>query len=335
MPRCRFVFFWLLTFFSISISLSMFAGAVFAGAVSTDADLVADTASQDKDIVIDSLPSFFSVLSEANKRYQYTSLLTYEANGYITTFKLNHRVDNNVVYQQLVFMDGPQRQVFRQQGLSRCGLEQVGWGLWPAALSNSPLNTYSFRAIGYERVANRKAVIFDILPKDELRYGYRYSIDQETGLVLKVMTFYKDAIVERFQTVSLNFINEGSDLTFDESTAYTLRVPEVDPCHTEQFQSAWQVGWLPEGFAAVGNRVTTKGEQVLIFADGLVSVSIFIINNNEVPLSKASAHHGATAAVVAPVPFNGSKRGVGRSIAVVGEIPVATARRIAVSVKPQ
>ena len=289
------------------------------------------SSSDDKQgIVIDSLSRFFSVLSVANKHYQYSSLLTYEANGYITTFKLNHRVEDDVVYQQLIFMDGPHRQVFRQQGLSHCGRGQTRWGLWPTALPSSSLSSYSFHAKGYERIANRKAVIFDILPKDELRYGYRYSIDQETGLVLKVMTFYKDAIVERLQTVSLDFMDNERDLAFDKTTAYTWRVPEVDPCNTDQFQSGWYVNWLPEGFSAVGNRVTAKGEQVLIFADGLVSISIFITNKDAVALPKATAHHGATVVVVAPVLSKPDRR-----IAVVGEIPVTTARRIAVSVKPQ
>lgn len=286
--------------------------------------------SQDKIIAIDSLASFFSVVSMANKRYQYASLLTYEANGYITTFKLNHLVDNETVYQQLVFMDGPQRQVFRQQGLSRCGQGQTRWGLWPTALSNASQGAYSLKAVGYERIANRKALIFDILPKDEHRYGYRYSIDQQTGLVLKVMTFYKKAIVERLQTVTLAFIEEEQSLAFDKTAAYVWRVPEVDPCHAEQFQSGWRVGWLPEGFDAVGNRVTSKGEQVLIFADGLVSVSIFVMNKNAAGLAKATARHGATVVVVAPVLSKPERR-----IAVVGEIPVSTARRIAVSVSSQ
>jgi sigma-E factor negative regulatory protein RseB len=284
-----------------------------------------------EEIVIDSLQDLFKVLSVANKYYQYQSLFTYEANGYITTFKLNHRVENEVAYQQLMFMDGPDRQVFRQQGLSGCINGDTRWGLWPTALPSSSLSAYTFKAIGFERVANRNAIIFDILPKDELRYGYRYSLDRETGLVLKVITYNDGNIIERLQAVSLELIgDEQTESLTSGNSGYILRVPEVEPCHTEQFQSGWQVGWLPEGFTSVGNRVTAQGEQVLMFADGLVSVSVFIINENSKALAKATARHGATVVVVAPVSSQS-----GRSVAVVGEVPTVTARRIAVSVKPQ
>ncbi|MGH1485892.1 MAG: MucB/RseB C-terminal domain-containing protein [Cellvibrionaceae bacterium] len=317
--------------------LTLFLGASFLSLAESSA--VGEGIDQDssqnieqeaqQEIVIDSIQSLFSVLSSANKFYQYHSLLTYEANGYITTFKLKHRVENEVAYQQLMFMDGPDRQVFRRQGLSGCLNGATRWGLWPTAVPTSSLSAYDFRAVGFERVANRQAIMFDILPKDELRYGYRYSIDRETGLILKVITYDNGKIIERLQAVSLE-LGKLDESLVDEESGYVWRVPEVEPCHTEQFQSGWTVDWLPEGFESVGNRVTAQGEQVLIFADGLVSVSVFIINDNSKPLNKATARHGATVVVVAPVSSQAN-----RSIAVVGEVPTITARRIAVSVKPQ
>lgn len=288
------------------------------------------THNQPEEIVIDSLPKLFQVLSTANKYHQYRSLLTYEANGYTTTFKLNHGVENNTVYQQLIFMDGPRRQVFRQQGLSACQVGDTRWGLLPTTLSDSLLDDYVLQSAGIERIANRKAVVFDIVPNDEWRYGYRYSIDQQTGLALKVVTYNKNKIIERLQTASLELLKRGEKVTDDGNSSYTWRVPEVEPCHTDQIQSGWQVGWLPDGFTPVGDRITAQGEPVLVFADGLASVSVFIISKDAATLSKVTARHGATVVVVTPIVSRPD-----RSIAVVGEVPISTARRIAISVKPQ
>ncbi|MGH1440419.1 MAG: MucB/RseB C-terminal domain-containing protein [Cellvibrionaceae bacterium] len=279
-----------------------------------------------QEIIIDSIQALFSVLSTANKNISHQSLLTYEANGFITTYKLLHLVEDNVVHQQLMFMDGPKREVIRKQNLSACAQGATRWGLWPTTIESSSLSAYQLKTVALERIANRQAIIFDIVPKDEFRYGYRYSVDKQTGLVLKAVTYYKDAIIERMQTVSIDFLEAEKELA--EGSNYSWRVPEVDPCYSRQFTPAWSVNWLPEGFESVGNRVTAQGEQVLIFADGLVSVSVFIVSSESNSLSKATARHGATVAVVTPVSSQ-----PGRSIAVVGEVPTATARKIAVSVR--
>ncbi len=295
----------------------------------SDQDSLGELDQSLEEVVISSLQDLFSVLSAANKYFNYHSLLTYEANGFITTYKLKHRIENNTVNQQLMFMDGPRRQVIREQGLSGCNQGATRWGLWPTILPSTSLSAYTLKTKGLERVANREAIVFDILPKDNLRYGYRYSVDKETGLLLKVVTYYKTTIIERLQTVSIEFSEDLNGSDTSEDLDYSWRVQEVEPCHTEQFQPAWQVKWLPEGFISVGNRITAQGEQVLMFADGLVSISVFVVNHQPDDLTKATARHGATVVVVTPASLQ-----VGRSIAVVGEVPTATARRIAVSVQP-
>lgn len=292
-----------------------------------DATANSASAPTEQEIIIDSIQALFSVLASANKRISHRSLLTYEANDLITTYKLLHSIEGDIAKQQLMFMDGPKRQVIRNQDLSTCTQGQTRWGLWPTAIPSSSLSAYKLKTRAIERIANREAVVFDVLPKDEFRYGYRYSVDKQTGLILKAVTYYKNTIIERLQTVNIDFLQESEELL--EDTDYSWRVPEIDACYSKQFTPAWQVTWLPKGFVPVGNRITAQGEQVLVYADGLASVSVFIVNNEEGKLIKATARHGATVVVVSPVASQS-----GRSIAVVGEIPTATARRIAVSVKP-
>lgn len=280
-------------------------------------------------LIIDSLASFFKVISTANKIVNYRSLMTYEANGFITTYRLLHKVKDNIVDEQLIFMDGPRRQVVRRQNLRACLNGATRWGLWPTILSESSLKAYTLEVQRVERIAGREAIVFTISPKDSLRYGYEYSIDKETGLLLRVVTYHNKIILERLQTVAIEFSNPDAIVELANTSDYVWRVPEAEPCHTEQFEPAWRAGWLPEGFVSVGNRITAQGEQVLMFADGLVSISVFIIKQGAGDLPIARARHGATVVVITPESPRSTK-----SIAVVGEIPTVTAQRIAVSIKP-
>ncbi len=79
-------------------------------------------------IIIDSLSSLFKVISTANKIVNYHSLMTYEANGFITTYRLLHKVKDNVAQEQLIFMDGLRRQVIRKKKLNACMSGDTRWG---------------------------------------------------------------------------------------------------------------------------------------------------------------------------------------------------------------
>lgn len=290
---------------------------------------VVTTQSNSPPIVINSVANLFKVMAEANRAIDFHSLMTYEANGFITTYRLAHNINNNVVEEQLVFMDGPRRQVVRRQKLSVCLNGETRWGLWPTHSSEEALTAYTLKSRRLERIADREAIVFEIIPKDSLRYAYQYSIDKETGLLLRAITYHNSVIIERLQTVAMDLLYADSALDITDEPDYLWRVPEAEPCHTQQFEPAWKVSWLPEGFVSGGNRITAQGEQVLMFTDGLVSVSVFIIGRNNNAFKKVAARHGATVVVITP-----ESSSVNKSIAIVGEIPIATARKIAVSVKP-
>lgn len=270
----------------------------------------------------------------ANRYYSYEGLLTYEANGSLSTMHLQHYVDDsgeyNRVFQRLEFLDGADRHVVRNQPLKSCVDGRTRWGLWPANFDVDDLKQYYTISIqGRERIADRQSLVLDFVPKDEFRYGYRFNVDTQTGLLLRTLVVEKSEIVERTQFVALTLRPPVSG-SIPDNQSNAWRVPEVDPCHTEQFNSAWYVDWLPEGFQSAGNRITAQGEQVLMFTDGLVSISVFITSGRYQDVPKITARRGATVAVISSLPFDAAS-----SVAVVGEIPSVTARRIAVSVKSQ
>lgn len=330
--------------YSLSIALSLFQFVVLSTAllaslnsysqVELDAKSVSNNAEKAsyKAVTVENL---LNDVMNANRYYSYKGLLTYEANGSLSTLSLYQHIETgdefNRVYQTLEFLNGESRRVLREQELNYCLGGNTRWGLWPSVFDQEELQrSYAISYQGQDRVANRETLVIDFAPKDEFRYGYRFDIDQQTGLILRSTILEKGNIIERTQFVSLDLDRNQTPL--DVNTDYTIswRVPEVEPCHTEQFQSAWHVEWLPEGFASAGNRITAQGEHVLMFTDGLVSVSVFIASANHSELSKVTARRGATIVVMSPLPSDSSK-----TVAVVGEVPTITARRMAVSVKPK
>lgn len=272
----------------------------------------------------------------ANRSYSYKGLLTYEAEGSLSTLSLYQFVDGtydaNRVYQQLEFLDGENRRVIRDQALADC----VGgdrWGLRPSVFNSENLkHFYHMKLLGTERVAGRQTHTIELTPKDHFRHGYRFNIDVQTNLLLRsIIVSEKKSMLERTQFVDLQLLNTSLADDDGNDDAISWRVPEVAPCHAEQFQSAWSVGWIPEGFISAGNRVTAQGEQVLMFTDGLVSISVFITSVKYENLPKMTAHRGATVAVMSALSIDG----VEKTVVVVGEVPTITARQMAISVQPQ
>ena len=281
--------------------------------------------------------SLLAYINKANHQRSFRALLTYEANGYINTMRLIQTVADDKINQRLIFLDGPKRQVLRQKVLSNCEDSIPTWQLWPRDLEVGKLSlVYDIRSGGLERVADREAHIVDVMPRDTHRYGYRFSIDSETGLLLKTLFIVNKHVIERLQFVELSLYEDKVKATNDsladtsaaENDGQSLMISAEKSCQSTESHNDWHVDWLPEGFVSAGNRLTDHGEQVLVFSDGLATLSVFIVEQYK-SMPKATARYGATVAVITPMKINDKFM-----VIAVGEIPVATARQVAISVRP-
>ena len=281
--------------------------------------------------------SLLAHINKANHRKSFRALLTYEANGYINTMRLIQTVAGNQVNQRLTFLDGPKRQVLRQKVLSNCEESIPTWQLWPRDLEVDKLSlVYDISSGGLERVADREAYIVDVMPRDNHRYGYRFSIDSDTGLLLKTLFIVNKHVIERLQFVELSLYEDKTKAANDsladtiaaENDDQSLMISAQKSCQSTASHSDWDVAWLPEGFVSAGSRLTDHGEQVLVFSDGLATLSVFIVEQYK-SMPKATARYGATVAVITPMKVDDKFM-----VIVVGEIPVATARQVAISVRP-
>ncbi|MBH3423734.1 MULTISPECIES: MucB/RseB C-terminal domain-containing protein [Pseudomonas] len=280
-------------------------------------------------------------LGRAEQQQSYQGTFIYERNGSFSTHDIWHRVQDGQVRERLLQLDGSAQEVVRVDGRTQCvsGSLVAGLGNSPGAsaqvLDPQKLNSfYTLAVIGESRVAGRKAVIISLAPRDQYRYGFELHLDRETALPLKSLLINdKGQLLERFQFTQLSTqapderdLQPGKDCK-----PLSVASSQADDVPAAQ---AWHPSWLPPGFQLV--RSTTRKDsrtQAVVnsqmYEDGLARFSLFLEPVSGEAATESRVQLGPTVAV--------SRRmntPQGEVVAtVVGEIPLGTAERIALSVR--
>jgi sigma-E factor negative regulatory protein RseB len=278
-------------------------------------------------------------LAEAEQQQSFHGTFVYERNGSFSTHTIWHQASGGAeVRERLLQLDGPVQEVLRVNGRAECvsgGLaDSVADGQnWPArALDAKQLAAwYDLRIIGESRVAGRDAVVLAVLPRDQHRYGFELHLDRETGLPLKSLLLNeKGQLLERFQFSSIDMNAPAEADLKPGSTCQPVRFAEsknVDP-------KAWHSEWLPPGFAlnsAVERHSAVNSEPVacLMYGDGLARFSVFLEPLHGATVEDARTQLGPTVAVSKRI----STTAGDVMVTVIGEIPLGTAERVALSMR--
>lgn len=273
----------------------------------------------------------------------------------LATYRVVHKVIDGVERERIEHLDGPPREVLRVGNRIVCALPP-GDEL-PALAGSLPAAPYAgvfgrrFEAmsdsyrVGFDgegRIAGRSAIKLRVAPLDQDRFGYRLWLDEATGLLLRSelhSVAAEAAKLEIFQFTSLR-VGDGvatEDLApampnpvLHELTHAEAGPPAAAPGNTTA-PSHWEAGWVPRGFRmASGNGPPSAGTAVstLVYSDGLAAFSVFIEAMPADGAGNVVSRRGAT------VLLSQAKSGAERDhlVTVVGEVPVATARRIAAGV---
>ena len=192
-------------------------------------------------------------------------------------------------------------------------------------------NSYEYIILGKGRIAGKKVIAVRMVSKDEYRYSYIVWLDVDSYLPLRLDTLNKsNLILDQVMVVSLHItenVNPWLVKLTQQELPQLVHLPE--PSH--QNASKWKVNWLPTGFNVVKDDqhklVMYENEPVsyLMLNDGIVSVSIYI-STKKISLENKQKiiQRGST------VLYTYQKDDV--ELNVVGDIPVATAKRLIESV---
>jgi sigma-E factor negative regulatory protein RseB len=279
-------------------------------------------------------------LADAGRSQSFQGVFVYERNGSFSTHSIWHRVDEaGGVRERLLQLDGPEREVLRVDGRTKCVsgslADQVGdQKAWAARDLNAQrlLESYDLRVIGDSRVAGRAAVVLSLSPRDQHRYAVELHLDQESALPLKSLLLNdKGQLLERFQFTRLDVGVVPSDQELQSGAG--CKPVTVSKAEAEVVE-AWRSDWLPPGFTLtrVAERLSpASNEQVacLVYDDGLASFSVFLEPLRGVMVEDARSQLGPTAAVSRRLATDDGDV----MVTVVGEIPLGTAERVALSMR--
>ena len=184
-------------------------------------------------------------------------------------------------------------------------------------------------------MAGRPAVIVSLTPRDQHRYGFELHLDKETGLPLKSLLLNdKGQLLERFQFTQLDTADVPSDAELQPGADCKAVNLESDKASSVKAAQTWHSDWLPAGFELVSSSARKDQEtktQVnsLMYDDGLARFSVFLEPLNGATVTDTRTQLGPTVAVSRSLT---TPQG-GMMVTVVGEIPVGTAERIALSMR--
>ncbi len=295
----------------------------------------------------DEAASLIGEVAEATKTLNYQGVFVYVHGATIEAMRIVHQAVENIEQERLISLTGPAREVLRDgTRITRAYAADKAMlverrepqDLIGLALSKPVAQVsqyYQFKMLRDERVADRPTKVLLITPRAPDRYSYQLWIDassklllkstvlDNTGKVLEQIMFVEVEIGQPIAPEELQAELDGAGFTW-----YANGEPAL--ASTEPVATKLTVGWVPSGFSVKNSHTqrlvsSRMPVQHVVYSDGLALVSVFVeeLMDNAPPLQGYSSM-GAVNAF--------SRMADRYQITVVGEIPQATARKIATSV---
>ncbi|MCF7481458.1 sigma-E factor regulatory protein RseB [Vibrio sp. J1-1] len=279
-------------------------------------------------------------MSEASKNLSYELSYILIKKNSIEPLLYRHATHGEEQYAHLIYLSGPVREVIlrgREVSYIETGAEPFTIESGKMVAPTIPmLNTnidelnryYDYVQVGRAREAGVATQVLRIVPKDGLRYSYILWVDEKSKLPLRADLVDRDGeVLEQYRTISYTVNTKIAELMSgleDVQLPAVLTMPKG-----EVSTSDWVVGWIPDGFEANElNRyrmaVSDQMVESQMYSDGLFNFSVYVASKDEHSLKGQLVRQGRR---TLHSYVNGDYE-----ISVVGDIPPATAQRIAQSV---
>lgn len=288
------------------------------------------------------LSAMLRKMAQADDVLNYQGVFILRKADQLMSMRVEHGVDERGVWESLEALNGESRKIVRnndeitsfypERKLITINHAQSRASLHPSLPANLDKLSqyYQIQQLANDRIANRNTVVIDVQPNDNFRYGYRYWIDDATGVLLKCDLLNENkSVIEQMMFTSMSYMDQLPKLAFVEPSqeGYTLR--ELDPLHATPETAEWTVADLPKGFVLTQSTRREKhgGASLhMMYSDGLASVSVFI------EADESSYHHLEGASSLGALNAYGTKVD-DHYLTVMGEVPATTILQIANSTR--
>jgi sigma-E factor negative regulatory protein RseB len=246
----------------------------------------------------------------AMKKRSYVGTLVQSSPHNISSARIWHTCDGVQQMERIETLTGAPRSTFRHNDklvtfMPEAKLvrvekrEQVGG--FPEVLKpgvGSIPDFYTVKALGTERIAGLDADVVKLVPKDNLRFGYRIWTEKKSSLVLKLQTLDVGGVVleqAAFSELQLDAPVKMEKLMQMMAATEGYKVDQSAITKTTATAEGWQMKWPVAGFKSLScykraassvqghagvnaSSSASPGESTFqwLFSDGLATVSIFV-----------------------------------------------------------
>ncbi|MDX1597039.1 MAG: MucB/RseB C-terminal domain-containing protein [Marinobacter sp.] len=283
-------------------------------------------------------------LGPALNTTSYRGVFVYARGDQVSSLQIAHRYRDGVVEERLVLQDGGGGEIVRKGMRVVCVLPDQGRVQLDQVIPSGPfaeafssqlmpvIRWYSPELMGEDRVAGYEVVKIALKARDEHRYSHRLWLEKSTGLLVKShVRSDTDEVLEHFQFTSLEITDRLPDSEFEvQSQGKELERTLGGPPQPSQQprMDGWVLGWQPEGFMPAAAPRSGKG-QAVAFSDGLAAFSVFVEPAGRISMPTGASRIGATTVYISQL----NVAGRAYMVTVVGEVPPATAKKVAESVE--
>jgi len=299
--------------------------------------------------IADPAMDWIQKMSDAMRNLNYRGNFVYLHEGQLESMEISHARDSSGEKERLISLNGEAREVLRDNQNLTC--------IWPSSRkvvvdnvrknSFSPIfipediarieKSYGMKIIGRDRIANMATVVVQINPRDNLRYGMKFWINEANGLMMKSSLINEHGEeVEQVMFTSIELFEGGETLVLDTISqlddSYTMiRFHSGDSSMPFTVDNAWQLATPPGGFwrdSALKRKSPGSDYfvQQMVYTDGLASLSVFIERHTG-GTPAGSSSMGAVNAYIRILNDH--------SITAIGEVPAITVRQVAESITYQ
>jgi sigma-E factor negative regulatory protein RseB len=288
-------------------------------------------------------------MSDAMRNLNYRGDFVYVHENHLESMQISHYRDVHGEKERLISLNGEAREVIRDNQNLTC--------IWPSSRkvvvdvsrknSFSPIfipediarleKFYVMKLLGKDRVANMNAVVVHIDPKDKYRYGMKFWINEDNGLMMKSNLINENGkVVEKVMFTSLKLFEGDEKLVIDtmpkiDENFTLVRYHSGDSSKSFAADNSWQLGQTPGGFwreSVMKRKIPGSDDFVhqMVYTDGLASLSVFIERQSGIT-SPGESSMGAVNAFIRILKNH--------SVTAIGEVPAVTVKEVAESVSYQ
>ncbi len=307
----------------------------------------------------DEAAALITRMSDALRELNYEGTFVHIAGDSVSSLHVLHANDSGGELERMLSLDGEAREVFRSPALVTC--------IWPDAraveVSSSKPRTslpqmsgalldhdlYTVRLGSQDRVAGRPTRVVHVDPADDFRYGYRFWVDESTGMLLRSMLLDENARpIEQVLFTSIEYPSTIDPSRFDIEALAQGRewlLPKLEQLQASDSQSPITAQQptsddivftgLPAGFQKLSETVRSlpgTGGPVrhAMVSDGMTSVSVYVeplSDDKRDSLTEGHSRMGGLNAYGVAVDDS--------YVTVVGEVPPISVRLIASATRLQ